>query len=318
MNKTKKNNNNNNKTKNMRKKYTKLKPYSTDSIQVSDIHNVFFYQYGNPMGIPVFFIHGGPGDFSNPKVISLFNTNKYRIIMIDQRGCGKSTPFCETKENTTDNLVDDMHVIREYLSLHDKKIILFGVSWGTFLALSYAIKYPSDIKRIILRSVFLCSQNEFNDIENGDFVKKILPDVYDDYIKNIKNIKRPMKEVYNKINNNSQSYLSKMYHYEKAQLNLVPNITKRSNKTVKKYTCAAKMQSHYFSNKCFSTNILSKMNLIQHIPVTIVHGRYDLSTPAYYAYLLHKSLPKSQIFFTIAGHSMTDKENWNKLTSIFK
>ncbi len=315
MNKTKKNINKHNKTK---KKHTRNKPYSTNSIQVSDIHNVVFNQYGNPNGIPVFFIHGGPGDFSNPKFISLFNKKKYRIIMIDQRGCGKSTPTCETKENTTDKLIHDMHVIREYLSLHDKKIILFGVSWGTFLALSYAIKYPSNIKRIILRSVFLCSKNEFNDIENGDFVKKILPDVYDDYIKNIKNVKQPINEIYNKINNNSHSYLSKLYHYEKAQLKLVPNTNKHSNKTVNKYTCAAKLQSHYFSNNCFSKNILSKMNLIQHIPVTIVHGRYDLSTPAYYAYLLHKSLPKSRIFFTIAGHSMTDKENWNKLTSIFK
>jgi len=299
------------------------KPNSTHRIQVSPIHKIFYCEFGNPVGEPVFVIHGGPGDHSRFDNVGLFDCNKYRVIFIDQRGCGRSKPFCEIKENTTADLVDDIEKVRIASGLGGRKIQLFGVSWGTFLSLSYAMKYPTSVSRIVLRSVFLCTKQEYNDVENGQFVRKMFPDVHEEYVRDAKNPEQATDEYYDKIlscdsgDKSGLKYLKKVSDYENILLSLHPNKRGLPRKLGKKDMCLAKLEAHYFRNRCFTRDIMSKIHKIKHIPMTIVQGRYDAVTPAYYAYKLHKALPKSKIHFTVAGHMMTDEGNYEKVKEIF-
>lgn len=299
------------------------KPNSTHRIQVSSIHKIYYCEFGNPCGEPVFVIHGGPGDHSRFDNVGLFDCKKYRIIFIDQRGCGRSRPVGEIKDNTTDDLVDDIEKVRVAAGLGGRKIQLFGVSWGTFLSLSYAIKYPSNVSRIVLRSVFLCSKSEYDDVENGQFVRKMFPDVHEEYVRGAKNPERATDEYYDKIlsgkpgDKRGLKYLKKVSDYENILLSLHPNKRGLQRKFDKKDVCLAKLSAHYFSNRCFARDIMSNIHKIEHIPTTIVQGRYDAVTPAYYAYKLHKALPKSKIYFTVAGHMMTDEGNYEKVREIF-
>jgi len=303
---------------NTRKRY---KPRETHHIQVSPIHKIYYYEFGNPSGEPVFIIHGGPGDYSRFENVELFNRRKYKIIFIDQRGCGRSKPFCEIKENTTDDLVEDIEKVRIATGLGHRKIQLFGVSWGTFLSLSYSIKYPENVSRIVLRSVFLCTKKEYMDVEGGDFVKKMFPDVYDEYIKDAKDPNNATQEYFDKIvkcnNKTGTKYLKKVSDYENMLMSLYPNKRALPRKFGEKDICLARLEDHYFRNRCFTRDIMSNIDKIRDIPTTIVHGRYDAVTPAYYAYKLHKALPNSKIHFTIAGHLMKDKGNYEKLKYIF-
>ena len=300
-----------------------IKPRSIHSVQVSKIHKIYYYEFGNPSGEPVFVIHGGPGDHSRFENAQLFDCKKYRIIFIDQRGCGRSKPFCEIKENTTQDLVEDIEKVRIASGLGHRKVQLFGVSWGTFLSLSYAVKYPENVGRIVLRSVFLCTKQEYRDVEGGEFVKKMFPDVYEDYIKGAKEPERATAEYFDNIlscslsNKKGLKYLKKVSDYENMLMSLNPNKKKLPRKLGVKDMCLARLEAHYFRNRCFVRDIISKVHKIRHIPVTIVHGRYDAVTPAYYAYELHKVLPRSTIHFTVAGHMMTDKGNYNEIKKIF-
>lgn len=136
----------------MRKLYDEVKPYDYGYIKVSDIHEIYYEQCGNKDGIPIVFVHGGPGGASPVFPRRFFNKDKYRIIIFDQRGCGRSRPFLELKENTTFDLVEDMEKIRKFLKID--KWILFGGSWGTTLSLVYAINHPQRVAGMILRGIF--------------------------------------------------------------------------------------------------------------------------------------------------------------------
>tara|TARA_Y100000816_G_C26103652_1_gene585645 strand:- start:1786 stop:2799 length:1014 start_codon:yes stop_codon:yes gene_type:complete len=297
------------------------RPYETHYLQVSHIHKICYYEFGNPNGEPVFVIHGGPGDCSRFENAKLFDCSKYRIIFMDQRGCGKSKPFCEIKDNTTFELVEDIERVRIACGLGHRKVQMFGVSWGTFLTLSYAIKYPNNVSRIVLRSVFLCTKQEYEDVENGKFVKKMFPDIFSDYVKGAKDPKNVTDEYYDKIVNGNKNdkykYAKRVNDYEEIIMSLHPNKLSLRRKLNEKDLCLAKLVAHYFQNRCFTRDIMGKIHNIRHIPTTIVQGRYDAVTPAYYAYKLHKALPKSKIYFTIAGHTMEDDGNSNKLREIF-
>ena len=154
-----------NKTKTRKNKKNKknktLKINKPHYLTVSDIHKIAYYTYGNNKNEPVFVIHGGPGGKSQIKMKNLFNLKKYFVVFIDQRGCGKSKPFGELKDNNTSNLIHDIERIRRHLNLN--KINIVGFSWGSYLSLSYSIKYPKNIKKIIVGGVYLCKKEEYND-----------------------------------------------------------------------------------------------------------------------------------------------------------
>ena len=140
-------------------KYYKItEPIKTHYLKVSDLHKIYVEEYGNPDGIPMLFLHGGPGAGSSPIYQKYFNPNKYRLIMFDQRGCGKSIPYGEISENTSDDLISDINLILDYFSIN--KVHVYGGSWGSTLALLYAEANPSKVLSLVLRGVFLCRKKD--------------------------------------------------------------------------------------------------------------------------------------------------------------
>ena len=135
-----------------------IKPYDTGFLQVSELHQIFYAQYGNPTGIPIIWLHGGPGGGCSDNDTGYLDSNYYRIILLDQRGAGKSKPFCEMVENNTQNLISDLEKLRIHLNV--EKWVVLGNSWGTLLALCYAIAYPQNILGLILRSIFTGTRSE--------------------------------------------------------------------------------------------------------------------------------------------------------------
>ena len=164
------------------KLWPEIEPYYTDYLKVSDIHELYYELSGNPKGKPVFVLHGGPGGGCSPYMRRYFNPEKYHIILHDQRGAGKSIPFAELKENTTQHLVEDIELLRKELNLD--KIILFGGSWGATLGLAYAEKFPQNIEALVLRGVFTASKEEIDYFYHGG-VKPNFPDIYDKFINSL-------------------------------------------------------------------------------------------------------------------------------------
>lgn len=292
MTKTKKN------IKNKKNKTCKLR--NAEYLQVSDKHKMAYYTYGNKEGKPIFIIHGGPGGSSKLGFKKYFNLKKHYLVFIDQRGCGRSKPFGELYNNKTKDLIEDIERLRVHLNL--KKIMLFGYSWGSYLSLAYSVKYPENVKKIIIGGVYLCSKEEYNDFENGDLLKKIYPDVYDKLGK--ANFKRTNKNILNNLLR--ERYTNKLIPDNK-------NITKLSNKD-KQETL---LYMNYIENDCFSRDLLKNIKKIEDIPLIMVQGRYDVITPAYYAYKLHKELPKSKLYLTVSGHKL-EKEDKDILLKILK
>ena len=312
--------------------YPEIKPLNTYNIQVSDIHTVGFSIYGNRYGKPILFVHGGPGAASGENDARFFDPTYYLIIIVDQRGCGKSSPSGELRENTTDKLIEDFEVIRKKLNVD--KWILFGGSWGSTLSLIYSIKYPSVILGMILRGIFLCSPQEiewiwgeksqvkyFNPI-GWNYFTNTLPnrDLTGNYIVDYKHcFDGKFGE------NNSEKCLLSWAVYEKSLSNLKINDLKDDIDIVKKtnFSEFSLIENHYMINNCFLEPGFLKNNIhkIKHIPTIIVQGKYDLICPPITSYILHDMLPNSQLHITLAGHSANDPENMDKLveaTNTFK
>jgi len=141
-----------------RELYPSIEPYSTGTLKVSDVHTLYYEESGNKDGTPVIFVHGGPGGGTSPINRRFFNPEKYRIILLDQRGCGKSTPHASLEDNTTWHLVEDIETLRKELQI--EKWIVFGGSWGSTLSLSYAVKHPEVVQGLILRGIFMLRKCE--------------------------------------------------------------------------------------------------------------------------------------------------------------
>ena len=163
----------------MRHFYPPIEPFNKGMLKVSDLHTLYWEESGNPQGNPVVFLHGGPGGGVNPEQRCFFDPKVYRIILFDQRGSGQSLPCAELKENTTWNLVKDIETIREMLKID--KWVVFGGSWGSTLALTYAISHPNRVKALILRGIFLCRPSEIQWFYQ-EGASQIFPDVWDSYL----------------------------------------------------------------------------------------------------------------------------------------
>jgi len=320
-----KRNKGNNGTKKKTRKNTFLYKYqlpkTKEFIRVSNIHTVAYYTFGNKKGIPCVFIHGGPGSCIDFKLSKMFNLRKYYVIAIDQRGCGKSTPHGETKENTTQHLLEDMEKIREHLNI--KKWLVFGGSWGSFIAVYYAQKYTERVLGMVLRGIFMGTKKELDLVENGNLIKHIYPDVWEKYasILNRKELLNPAKAYEKKLRGDQGENIRKSaaYHYslfQEALHKLYPLGQKANHKAVikdKPNLTLSHIPYHFFGNKCFLPRDgylleTKNMNKLKNIPVEIIQGVYDMTTPAYVAHELHKKLPKSRLHMVVAGHSGSDYE----------
>jgi proline iminopeptidase len=305
----------------MRDFYPEIEPYKTHTLKVSELHDLYIEEVGNAQGKPIVFVHGGPGGGIAPDYRRFFDPKVWRVILFDQRGCGKSTPFSELKDNTTWDLVSDMEKVREMLKI--EKWTVFGGSWGSTLALAYAITHTERVKGLILRGIFLLRKKEIDWFyqEGASFM---YPDAWEKYLEPI-----PQNERHDLVNA-FHKRLTSTDKKVREQASKAWSIWEGS--TSKLYTdpsfiqhfagdefadAFARIECHYFVNKGFFKEdgwLLKNASKITHIPTWIVQGRYDVVCPPVSAWELHKAMPGSKLFMTPdAGHSATEPGNKSKL-----
>lgn len=291
--------------------YPPIKPYAEHNLKVDDVHTIFIEECGEPNGIPILFLHGGPGIGCDPTHRRFFNPKLYRIILFDQRGCGRSTPHLSLVNNTTQNLISDMEMIREYLDV--KEWILFGGSWGATLALLYSQMHPQNVIAMILRGVFLARQKDLDWLYKEDGVAKFFPDHWQRFLTHVPedrhdNVIQAYYELLHGKDEILQLSLAKCWGLWEAgctTLEVNPDIEKKFTNLHFALAVAA-IETHYFINKNFikENQILDNMAKISHIPTKIVHGRYDMVCPLENSYALNLAWPGSQLeIIRYAGHA---------------
>ena len=298
----------------LRQLYPEIEPYNHGLFEVDSRHQIYYEECGNPQGKPVLFIHGGPGSAVNPFCRRFFNPDKYRIILVDQRGCGNSLPHASIEDNTTEHLIADFELLREHLGI--AKWQLFGGSWGSTLGLVYAQTHPEVITEMILRGIYLGSQEDTDWIfQHG--ASKIFPEAWEDFIAVVPEGERDniMAAYYKILTGNDEELKAKAarawstWEFSISKLHQDQELIAETSET--KYAIAiATLECHYLLHGCFleENQILSNIDKIKHIPLTIVQGRYDIVCLPKDAWILHKEMPCSVLNIVAdAGHSHTEK-----------
>jgi len=303
-------------SKNIRILWPEIEPFLTNYLKVSDIHEIYYELCGNPEGKPVFVIHGGPGAGCSPYMRQFFNPDKFLIVLHDQRGAGKSRPKAEIRENTTQELVEDIERLRKKLDLG--KIILFGGSWGSTLSLTYAETYPDNVSSLVLRGIWFASKEEEDNFRNG--IPKFFPDTYESFVNALPDsifpsIDKMLKLIQSEDRVDREKYakLFSRYEYKACGLNIKDESLDEyyeSEKNIDEIYTNALLEVYYASNGCFleEGQLLRDTYRIQNISTIIVNGRYDIVCPPFSAYRLHKKLPKSKLIIVEkAGHLLSEK-----------
>lgn len=301
--------------------YPEIEPYSTGRLKVSERHEIYFEEVGNPKGSPVLFVHGGPGGGVEPSHRRYFDPAHYRVILFDQRGCGKSTPYADLKDNTTWDLVGDIEKLRHHLGI--SKWIVFGGSWGSTLSLLYAETHPERVRGLILRGIFLCRKKEI-DWFYQDGASHIFPDVWEHYKAAIPENERDdyVSAYYKRLTSpdrDTRLNAAKAWSmWEGATSKLIPDPQMVESFGTDTFAEAfARIECHYFTNGIWMRNdnqILEDIHRIRHIPCEIIHGRYDVVCPVENAWDLHKVWPESVLHIVPdAGHSAKEPGNLRKL-----
>jgi len=294
--------------------HPELAPYRTGKLAVSPLHEVFYEECGNPQGKPVLMVHGGPGGGSNPTMRRYHDPRRYRIILLDQRGCGRSTPHASLEENTTWHLAADMERLREHLGI--ARWQLCGGSWGSTLALAYAQKHPARVTELILRGIFTLRQAELKWFYQ-EGCSWIFPDAFDDYLRLIPPAERSdMIAAYHRRltapDPAVQLAAARAWSiWEGTTLSLLHDPERIKKFGANDYAIAfARIECHYFINKGFferDDQLIADAGRIRHIPGVIVHGRYDVVTPLRSAWDLKQAWPEAELrIVPDAGHAMTE------------
>tara|TARA_B000000609_G_scaffold147120_1_gene129777 strand:- start:4183 stop:5127 length:945 start_codon:yes stop_codon:yes gene_type:complete len=292
------------------KSYKNKEIHYDDKIITSDGHEIYFEVKGNSSSTPVVFLHGGPGARVVPAHFDFFNPKLFFSILFDQRGCGKSKPFCELKNNNIQNLILDMERLREKLGL--QKWILFGGSWGSTLALYYAINYPERCLGLVLRGVFLGTRNEIDWFLCG--MRKFYPEAHKLLLKglNFSELEQPTSDeilkrgselIFSKNEEVSQKAANAWAKYEMSCSTLDYREREMSGSSA---LSLAKIELHYFLNNCFlkDNEILDNVKKIRNIPIYIIQGRHDTICPPFTALKLRNKLTNSKLIMVEnAGHS---------------
>ncbi|MBI2145616.1 prolyl aminopeptidase [Candidatus Woesearchaeota archaeon] len=311
------------------KLFPKIKPYRKGYLDVGDGHKLYYELCGNPKGKPVLYLHGGPGAGCTEGSRRYFNPRVWKIILFDQRGAGRSKPFCSTKANTTWKLASDIRQLLKFLGI--KKAFLFGGSWGSTLALVYAIKHPETVTGLLLRGIFLGREHDILYTYGGG-AEEYFPDAWERFVshvpKRFRKGKRGVIGYYVRMMQSSNRRLAGKFafefaYYEMALLKLSTN-DKEIRKDLKgfSYKSMGFIESYYMKHNCFLTKdyILKNIGKIRKlsVPVSIVQGRYDALCPPLQAWLLHKALPRSRVHFATAGHASSEPEIQGKLVEEMK
>ena len=298
----------------MREFYPEISPYRVGTLKVSEIHEIAFEEVGNPKGKPVVFLHGGPGGGISTDHRRFFDPEHYRVILFDQRGCGNSTPFAELRENTTWDLVSDIEKLRSHLGV--EKWIVFGGSWGSTLALTYALTHPDRVKGLILRGIFLCRPSEIKWFYQ-DGASQIFPDYWEKYRDHIPADERGnfVTAYHKRLTSTDEktrldaARIWSQWEMMTSYMNMKPTAVDEMEDPAKALPFA-RIECHYFINNAFfptDNYILENIEKIRKIPGVIVQGRYDVVCPPTSAWALHRAWPESKITFVgDAGHAASE------------
>lgn len=281
--------------------YPDIKPYATHRLAVEAPHNLYIEECGNPAGVPVLFVHGGPGAGITERSRCFFDPEVYRIVLFDQRGAGRSTPHADLSNNTTQALVGDIEAIRELLGI--ERWVVFGGSWGSTLSLVYAQTHPTRVLGLILRGIFLCRDEEIDWFYQSG-AKWVFPDYWEDYIAPIPPAERGnlLQAFYKRLT--SANEIERMGAAKAWSVWEGRTATLRPDKhTVDFFSdphvamSLARIEAHFFVHHAFlrPNQILNDAHKLHGIPGIIVHGRYDLICPLENAWLLHKAWPDAQL-----------------------
>jgi proline iminopeptidase len=304
--------------------YPAIDSYSSELLDVGNGHRVYVEQSGNPNGKPVIFVHGGPGGGTSPLHRTFFDPKKYRIVLFDQRGCGKSTPHASLDHNTTWDLVADMERIREKLGI--TKWQVFGGSWGSTLALVYAITYPARVTELVLRGIFLVRQKELKWFYQ-EGTSNMFPEAWQEYLKPIPQDERSdfISAYHKKLTSNDRDVRLAAAKAWSIWEGVTSGMYNKMEKVIESFggeqfaEAFARIECHYFINKGFLASdnwILENCHKIASIPTIIVQGRYDVICPMTSAWELHQKLEKSEIFIIPdAGHSAFEHGNSRALVA---
>ncbi|MDH2326854.1 prolyl aminopeptidase [Cereibacter sp. SYSU M97828] len=292
--------------------YPPIEPFDQRMIDMGDGHRIYVEQAGNPEGRPVLVLHGGPGGGCSPAMRRYFDPAHYRVILFDQRGCGRSRPYASVEDNTTWHLVADIERIRHLLGIEDW--ICFGGSWGATLALIYAITHPERVNRLVLRGVFLGTQAELDWFYGGG-AGRFYPELWGRFVAPIPEVERgDMIAAYHR-------RLFSGDHAEEARLgriwanweNALASVQTEGvpGETPSEYARAfARLENHYFTNRCFLDDdgwILRNRREIQHIPTLVVQGRLDMICPPVSAHRLTENWAGAELrIVPLAGHALSE------------
>ena len=308
-----------------RRLYPPLKAYRTGRLRVSDLHEIYFEESGNPQGKPAVFLHGGPGGGTDPKMRRFFDPAHYRIVLFDQRGCGKSRPHAELRQNTTWDLVADIEQLREHLGI--ERWLVFGGSWGSTLALAYAQAHPGRVTELVLRGIFMLRRWELEWFyQNSGGAAALFPDLWEQYLEPIPPAERAdlIRAYYARLTSEDRTERARAAQawsgWEGATSYL-----RTSEQYVAKFAAGAyaeafaRIECHYFVNGGFfrsDAQLLEDIGRIRHIPAVIVQGRYDVVCPMRSAWDLHRAWPEADLrIVPDAGHSAFERGNLHELVS---
>jgi proline iminopeptidase len=303
--------------------YPEIEPFDRGTLRVSPVHTIYYEQSGNPSGKPAVFVHGGPGGGTDPKQRRFFDPSAYRIVLFDQRGCGKSTPHASLEDNTTWSLIADMEKLREHLQI--AKWQVFGGSWGSTLALAYAEHHPEHVTELILRGIFLLRKQEIDWFyQRGASV--MFPDAWEDYVAPIPPAERGdlLRAYYKRLVGDDVEQrvrAAKAWSVWEARTSFLRESAELVAKNEQSdYALAfARIEAHYFVNRGFfekETQLLDDVPRIRHIPGVIVQGRYDVVCPMESAWALHRAWPEAELkIVPDAGHAALEEGTLHELVT---
>lgn len=300
-----------------------IKPYVSHHLQVDDIHTLYIEECGNPSGLPVVFLHGGPGAGCSSYHRQYFDPEIYRIVLFDQRGCGKSTPHACLEKNTTWDLVADIEVIRQHLKIDSW--VVFGGSWGSTLGLLYAEAYPACVSGLILRGIFLARDHDVKWFYQQG-TSRLFPDYWQEYIKPIPEQQRgDMLSAYhqqltgdNEVQQLRAAKAWSIWEGMTATLQTDDGVVESFSNSHAALSIA-RIECHYFVNHCWleHNQIIQNIEKIRHIPGYIVHGRYDVICPVEQAWELANAWPEAELNIVgDAGHAIVEQGITNELLRI--
>jgi proline iminopeptidase len=295
-------------------------PYDHRILDVGDGHRVYVEQYGNPEGQPVVVLHGGPGGGCSPYMRRFFDPEFYRVVLFDQRGCGRSRPSANVEANTTQHLIADLELIRTELGIGDW--LLFGGSWGATLALAYAQTHPERAKGLVLRGVFLGQQDELSWFYGGG-AGRFFPDLWARFCDPIPEPERDdliaayHKRLFSEDQGRQGRYAQPWLMWENALAGLQSHAVTHAPSDYAR--CFARLENHYFRHGCFldEGQLLRDRHRIEHLPAVIVQGRYDMVCPPLSAHRLAQGWARCDLRIVPAsGHALSEPRISSELVRV--